>query len=136
MSDIDHEEPLNNEWFDSESDLPGISSVDSTKLMGINVSPHSANGQINTPEIEMGNSNTTASAPYRGGPMGNAPLVGTKPDKGENFLDTPNPTPLQSKSPSPILFHRGWSMGRGMRVEREGGKSSTYSFTITSNMNY
>jgi len=30
MSDSDHEELPNNGWFDSEYELPGISSVDST----------------------------------------------------------------------------------------------------------
>jgi len=122
MSDVDRDGPLEPEWFDSEADLPGISSVDSTQAMGVNVSPHPANSPVNTLETKLGNSNAMASAPYRGGPMGDAPLAGTRPDeKGENFLDTPNHTPFQSKSPSPIPFHRGWSTGRGRELGLEGG---------------
>jgi len=75
--------------------------------------------------LVMGNSNTTASDPYQGCTMGHVPLSATKPDKGENFLDAPNPSPLQSKLPSPIPFHYGWPMGRDRGLKREGGKSST-----------
>jgi len=46
MSDSDLEEPPNNGWFNSESDLPGISSVDSNLAMGAIVSPPSANRHI------------------------------------------------------------------------------------------
>jgi len=57
--------------------------------------------------------------------MGHVPLLGTEPDKGKNFLDTPNPSPPQSKLPPPIPYHRGWAMGRGRGIEGEGGKRST-----------
>jgi len=46
MSDIDQEGPFNNEWFDSEANLPGMLSVDSTTTMGVNVSTPSANIHI------------------------------------------------------------------------------------------
>jgi len=72
--------------------------------------------------LVMGNSNTTASAPYHGCTMGQVPLSGTKPDKGENFIDAPNPSPPQRKLTSPIPFHRGWARGKGRGIEREGGK--------------
>jgi len=124
MSNSDLEELPNNGWFDSESELPGISSVDSTLAMGANVSSPSA-GQIQVRAIDFGNSSTAGRAPKRGIPVGNVPLGGTGSSKGKSFLDTPTHTPPQSKSPSPILFHRGWSMGRGRGVGREGAKSST-----------
>jgi len=57
------------------------------------------------------NSNTTGLAPYKGILVGNEPQEGVEPDKGENVLDTPNPTPPQSKLPSLILFHRGLGHG-------------------------
>jgi len=124
MSDIDQEGPLNNEWFDSESDLPGISSVDSITTMGINVSTPSANIHIRA--IETGNSNTTGPAPNTGMSAGYAPPVETGPKhKWDNFLDAPRLTPPQSKSPSPIPFHCGYAIGRRRGMGREGGKSST-----------
>jgi len=46
MSDSDLEEPPNNGWFDSESELPGISSVDCTQTLGVIVSSASANRHI------------------------------------------------------------------------------------------
>jgi len=43
MSDSDHDEPQYPGWFDSVSDLPHNSSVDSTIDLGVNVSSLSAN---------------------------------------------------------------------------------------------
>jgi len=121
MSDIDQKGPLDSEWFDSESDLPGILSVDSTTTMGVNVSTPSANIHIRA--IETGNSNTTGPAPNTGMSAGYAPPIGTGPNhKGESFLDTPCPTPPQSKSPSPIPLHCGYAIGRGRGMGRKGGK--------------
>jgi len=97
MSDIDQEGPLHNEWFDSESDLPGISSVDSTTTMGVNVSTPSAN--IHIRDIETGNSNTTGPASNTGMSAGHAPPVETGPiHNGENFLDTRAPLSLPLKA--------------------------------------
>jgi len=124
MSDIDQEGLLNNEWFDSESDLPGISSVDSTRTMGVNVSTPSTN--IHFRAIETGNSNTTGLAPNTGMSAGYAPPVETGPNhKGSKNLDTPRLTPSQSKSPSQIPFHCGYAMGRGRLMGREGGEESS-----------
>jgi len=123
MSDIDQEGPLNNEWFNSESNLSGISSVDSTATMGVSVSAPSASCHIKA--LEIGNSNTTGPAPNTGMPAGYAPQVGTGPNKGESFLDTLHPNPPRSKSPSPISFHCGYAMGRGRGMGREGGKGSS-----------
>jgi len=125
MSDSDHEEPPNNGWFDSESDLPGMSSVDSILAVGVNVSFPSADRQVRV--LDFGNSNTTGPAPNTGIRVGHAPLRGTGFGNGENFLDAPVNTPPRSKSPSPIPFHWGLLMGRGRRMGREGGptRSST-----------
>jgi len=43
MSDDDLEGASFNEWFDSQADLPDISSVNTTPYMGVNVSSPSAN---------------------------------------------------------------------------------------------
>jgi len=43
MSDTDQDKPQSPGCFDSESDLPGNSSVDSTIKLGVNVSVLSAN---------------------------------------------------------------------------------------------
>jgi len=125
MSDIDQEGPLNNEWFDFESDLPGISSVDSTTTMGVNVRTPSA--VIHIRAIETGKSNTTGPAPSISGmSAGYAPPVETGPNhKGSKNLDTPRLTPSQSKSPSQIPFHCGYAMGRGRLMGREGGEESS-----------
>jgi len=126
MSDSDLEELPNNGWFDSESDLPGISSVDSTIEQGVIVSSLSAN-QIHVRAVDFGDSSATGPVLNKGTPVGHVPLEGTDSSKEENFLDTPIHTPSQSKSPSPVPFHRGWSMGRGRGVGRKGGaKSSAY----------
>jgi len=58
MLDSDQEELPNNGWFDSESDLPGISSVDSTLAMGVKVRSHSANRHIRA--LDFGDSSTTS----------------------------------------------------------------------------
>jgi len=87
--------------------------------MGVTVSSFSTNGHIRA--LEIGDNNTTGPALNRGIPGGYAPLGRTGPDKGETFLDTPTHTRPQSKSPSPIPFHRGYAMGRGRWVGRKGG---------------
>jgi len=43
MSEIDQDELPEHEWFDSESELPGISSVDPAIKLGVNMSCPSAN---------------------------------------------------------------------------------------------
>jgi len=116
MSDSDREEPPNNGWFNSESNLSEMSSVDSTLAMGVNVSSPSAGQQIRA--LDFGNSNAMGPAPNMGIPVGHAPLGGTGSGNGENFLDAPVNTPPRSKSPSPIPFHCGLLMGRGRGMRR------------------
>jgi len=106
MSDRDQEEvPLTN-WFDSESNLPEISSVNSTPELGLNVRSPSAN-TIHVRAVEVEDSSAMGSAPNKGNPVGHAPLEETGPYKGVNLLDTPNHTPLRSKSQLPFSCHRG-----------------------------
>jgi len=64
------------------------------------------------------------SAHNMGNLVGHVPLEETESCKGENFLDTPIHTPPRSKSQSHFPCHRGWAMGRGKGVRREGAKSS------------
>jgi len=116
MSNNDQEELPNNGWFDSESDLPGISSVNSTLAMGVNVSPPSANRHIRA--LDFGDSSKTSPAPNKGTPVGHAPLKGAGSNNEENFIDAPVHTPPQSKSPSPVRFHCGLPIGRGRGAGR------------------
>jgi len=94
MSESDNEElPNHGWWFDSESELSRISSVDSTLAMGVNVSfPYAAHIQ-GVRALDFGNSNTTCPAPNTGILVGHVPQEGTESSIGENFLDTPHPTP-------------------------------------------
>jgi len=94
MSNSDLEEVLHKKWFDSESDLPGISSVDSTLELGVILSSPSAN-HIHVRALKVEDSSAMGSAPNKGNPVGNAPLEKTESCKGVNFLDTPNHTPPQ-----------------------------------------
>jgi len=119
MSEIDPDELPYSGWFDSKSKLPGISSVDSTIELGVNVSPLPAN-QPHVRAMYFGDSSAMGPAPKKGNPVGNVPSGETKFCKGEHFLDTPLPTTPQSKLPSVLLCHRSWSVGRG-RGWDEGG---------------
>jgi len=95
MSDSDIEEPPNNGWFNSESKLPRISSVDSTQTLGVIVSSPFGNWYIGA--LDFGDSSATGPAPKRGIPVGNVPLEETGPGNGENFLDALTHTHPQSK---------------------------------------
>jgi len=106
MSDSDLEELPNTGWLDSDSELPGIFSVDSTIAMGVNVSSLAAD-QMQVRALDFGDSSTTGPAPNTGIPVCHVSLGGTGSSKGESFLDTPIHTPPQSKSSSLIPFHRG-----------------------------
>jgi len=121
MSDIDPDKLPYTGWFDSESDLSGISSVDSTINLGVNMSFPPAN-QPHIRALDFGDSNAMGSAPNTGNSVGNIPLGKTKSCGGEKFLDTPIHTPLQSKSTSLLPCPRGWAMGRGRGMDERGRK--------------
>jgi len=124
MSDSDLEEvPLTN-WFDSKSNLPKISSVSSTPELGVIVSSQFAN-PIHVQALGTEDSSAMGLAPNKDNLVGHAPLDETESCKGVKLIDTPIHTPPQSKSPSPFSCHRGWAMGKGRRMRREGVKSST-----------
>jgi len=96
--------------------------------MGVNVSSPSAD-QKQIRALDFGDSSIAGLALNKGIPVGKVSLGGTGSSKGESFLDTPIHTPPQSKSPSLILFHHGWSMSRRRGVGREDwAKSSTVSY--------
>jgi len=75
----------------------------------------------------LGNKDSSAmdSAPDNGNPVGHAPLEEAESFKGVNLIDTPIHTPPRNKSPSHFLCHRGWAMGRGRGMKREGAEKST-----------
>jgi len=93
MSDSDYEDSQYPVWLDLESDLPRNSSVDSAITTGVNVSSHSAD-HTHTLALIHGDSNISGPASNRGTPVGNAPLEGTGPDKGEDMFRVSNPNDL------------------------------------------
>jgi len=119
MSNTDlYEVPLTN-WFDSESDFPEISSVNSIQNPGVNVISPFANIH-HEQALVIEDINATGSASNRGNPLnpvGHVLLEETGSDKGVNLLEIPTHTPPQSKSP-PFSCHRGWAMGRGRGMRR------------------
>jgi len=125
MSESDPDELPEPGWFDLESELPGILSVDPTIELGVNVSFPSANRIQEVRALIIGNSSATGTAPNTGIlliQVGNGPQE-EESSKGEIFLDTPTHTPPQSKSPSPIPLQRGWSIwveGEGWNERGEG----------------
>jgi len=100
MLDTDLEEvPLTN-WFDSESDFPEISSVNSTPNPGVNVISPSAN--INHVQaLGIKDSNAKRSASNMGNPV---LLEETGSDEEGNLLKALTHTPPQSKPPSHFFF--------------------------------
>jgi len=115
MSEVDPDELPEHGRFDSESEPPEISSVDPAVELGVNMSSHSPNFIQESRVLVTGNSNTTASARYQGSTMGHVLLSGTEPDKGEIFLDAPNPSHLKAS-----YLHRSSFTVCGPWVEGEG----------------
>jgi len=97
MSNSDLEDVPHTGWFDSESDFPEISSLDSTLELRVNVSYPSANPiHVRAPRIE--DSSAVGSVRNKGSPVGHAALEETESYKGVNLINTPIHTPPQSKS--------------------------------------
>jgi len=76
MSDSDLEEVSLTNWFDSESNFPEISSVNSTRELGVIVSSPSAN-LIHIQALGTEDINEMGLAPNKGNPVGHAPLEET-----------------------------------------------------------
>jgi len=73
MSEIDHDELPDHGWFDSESELPRISSVDSTLANCVNVSFPSADHIREVRALEIRNRSATGPAPNTGILVGHGP---------------------------------------------------------------
>jgi len=125
MSEVDPDEPPEPGWFDLKSELPGISSVDPTIELGVNMSFPSADHIQEVRALVIGNSSAMGRVPNTGILVGHRLQEGAESSKGENFLDTPTHSPPQSKPPSTILFHRGWFIGKGKGVGQRGDKFYT-----------
>jgi len=124
MSDIELKDvPIIN-WFDSESYLPEISSINSTPHLGLNVGQTSVNTLHNW-ALGVDDSNAADSAPIWGTLAGNALLKETGPNTRGCLLGTPIPTPPQSKSTSPFVSHCNNDIGRVRGIRREGEKNSS-----------
>jgi len=111
---IDLEEvPLTN-WFDSESDFPEISSVNSTLELGVNVSSPSANPH-HEQALGTEDSNAAGSVSNRGNLMGHAPFEETESNKRVNLLDTQSIHLLKA---SPHHLFRATVVGPSVEEER------------------
>jgi len=127
MLDIDQEESHQTGCSDSESEPPGFSSVNSTKIQSVNVCSPSVNQTHDRASFKCWDTPSLESAPYKGNPAGHVPLEGAESCKGEEILESPTHTTPRSKSLPILSCHRGWAMGRGRGVPREGVKNSTIS---------
>jgi len=87
MANADLEGAPFDEWFNSEADLPNISSVSTIPYLGVNVSPQSAKTP-NIRALEFEDSSAMDSAPDKGNSVGNAPLEEKGPIKGDDLLDS------------------------------------------------
>jgi len=134
MSDSDTDSPPYNMWSDSETDLPGTSSVDSANKLGLNVwSPSVGQSRELTP-FKCWTRPSTASAPKMGNLVGHAPSGEAESCKGEEFLESPTQTTPKSKPKLTLSCHRGWAMGRGRGVKLERRKTlhiHIYIYTYT-----
>jgi len=93
MTNSDYEDSQYPGWLDLESDLPRNSSADWAIKPGVNVSVLSAN-QTQNRALVHGDSSIAGPASNRGTSVGNVPLEGTGPDKGEEFIESQTqPTP-------------------------------------------
>jgi len=107
-------------WFDSESDLPEISTILSTPNLSVNV------GQISVPDqilMAIGNEDdSVAGLVFNRSNRADDALSGeTEPDTRGEFLTTSSPTTPQSKPTSSLSRHcsRGIGRDRGIRREEE-----------------
>jgi len=91
MSEIDPDDPPEPGWFDSESELPGILSVDPTIELGVNMSFPSADLIQEVRAIVIWNSSAPGPARNTGNLVGNGPQEGAESSKGESFFRYPNP---------------------------------------------
>jgi len=123
MSDSELEDVLVLNWFDSESDLPKISLINSTLHLGVNVGQTSVNKQ-HIWALRDKDSNAADSTPNTGTLAGNALLEETGPNTRGCLLGTLIPTPPQSKSTSPFSSHCTKGIGRGRGIRKEGEKNS------------
>jgi len=110
MLDTDLEEvPLTN-WFDSVSDFPEISSVNSTPNPGVNVI--SPSGNIHHKQtLGIEDSNATGSASNTDNPVGYVLLEETGSDEGLKILKAPKPY-SPSKQATITFFVSPW-LGHG-----------------------
>jgi len=134
MSDSDFEDSQCTGRSDLDLNFPHYSLVDSRvdiTSLGVNenINPNlfSAN-QTQNRAMVIGDSNISGPASNTGISVCYAPPRGTGSYgsyEGEEFLESPTQTTPQSKPPSFLPFHCGWSMGPGRGMERGGAKNST-----------
>jgi len=88
-------------------------------------SPSASTQNVRPRALEFEDSSAMDSAPDKGNPAGNITLEEEGPNKGDDLLDSSIHTPPpQSKSPSHFSCHRGWAMGRGGGMRRQGAEMS------------
>jgi len=123
MSDTDQEGSHPTGCSDSESEPPGFSSVDSANIQGVNLCSPSVNQTNDRAFFKCWDTPSIESAPYKGNPAGHVRLEGAESCKGQEILESRTHTNPQSKSPLILSCHRGWAMGKGRGMRREGQKT-------------
>jgi len=121
MSDIDLEDSHQTGCSNSEYEHPGFSSVDSTKIQGVNVCSPSVNHTHDRASFKCWDHLSTGSPPYKGNPAITYRRKKQNPVKGRNFQ---SPQPIQ---PLEASFHQSfrvtvagpWVEGKG---EAKGGE--------------
>jgi len=131
MSDSGFEDSQYPGWLDLKSDLPRNSSVDSTIILGVNVSFHSAD-RTQTRALVHRDSNIAGPACNRGTSVSSLTYQGKGQDpiKGRNFLSPhPKRTPKASHRP----FSRFAVGCRWVEGERwgEGGPGGEKLYTMS-----
>jgi len=112
MSDTDLKEvPLTN-WFDSESDYPEMSSLNTTPYQGLNVSPPPVDTHHDWALVNE-NSSAMDSAPNKGNSAGIVPLEEMGPHTRGDLLDTPNHRVYSPSKQVPINFFVPPWLGHG-----------------------
>jgi len=102
MSDSELKETSVVNWFDSESDLPHISSINSTPQPGINIGQFSQNPMV----LGIEDGSMTGLVSNRGNQAGLVLPEETESNAGGEWLGAPILTTPQSKTSSPFSYHR------------------------------
>jgi len=118
MSDRELEELATNTWFDFESDLTEVSTINISPNQGVKMGEISVTHQ-NTMAIRIENDGVAGLVSNRDYQADDVPPGEVEPDTRSEFLTASILTTPQSKLTSPLLSHHTWGMARGRGMRRE-----------------